>query len=307
MSEQMVTIGPRVSQDARTTTLNSLKLMGVSGRLSRLSRTSGIMSSNKSLADAISEISKLSAFSGSKKSALAPAMPSIQQENSREMMDGSSKSCMDAVDDSSKSSKEVIDVSDAQVLEEELETLQMLADSYREMTGRAMPLDMTVEQAYAELRVLTMKAWQDSEDSAAADADIDTSAVTSTPAGADGSSRADEKINVADKFRRGVSKAKLQLRVFGSLKVLHADDWGNDMVAPLNASYHSSNSRLFSLPVCPLLTAWRVCATVCLCRVAGRATQGLLSRGHWPCDATGHVHRASGARDAPTCDAGVAG
>ena len=39
------------------------------------------------------------------------------------------------------------------------EVLQMLADSYREITGRAMPSDMTVEQAHAELKMRTIAAW----------------------------------------------------------------------------------------------------------------------------------------------------
>lgn len=40
------------------------------------------------------------------------------------------------------------------------EAMQMLADSYREVTGRDMPTTMTAEEAYAELRLLTIAGWQ---------------------------------------------------------------------------------------------------------------------------------------------------
>lgn len=63
--------------------------------------------------------------------------------------------------------KDDVDVSDgvsttkpaADAEAEDLETLKMLADSYREVTGQALPPNMTVEQAYKELKMRAMAAW----------------------------------------------------------------------------------------------------------------------------------------------------
>lgn len=74
---------------------------------------------------------------------------------------------------------------------------QMLADSYREVTGRTMPATMTAEEAYAELRLITMAAWQGDDE---ADAPADAADEPASPQGG----------TILDRMRKGVRKSRVR-------------------------------------------------------------------------------------------------
>lgn len=116
---------------------------------------------------------------------------------------------------------------------EEEEVLQMLKDSYREVTGHAIPDSMTVDEAYAELRLRTMAAWQGEDDIAEEEEE-----------------EAGSGLSVLEKLRKGIVMTKISLRAIGPMKLskkgpleLKDDDWDAEMLQMLQASYREVTGR----------------------------------------------------------------
>jgi len=117
--------------------------------------------------------------------------------------------------------------------------LQMLKDSFREVTGHAMPASMTLEEGYAALRLRTVASWMEHGDDLP-DADTGPGAlVRSTTA-------------PVDKLRRGIRKSRNSLRM-GKVTIedpvgegtpgLADDDWDTDMIEMLTDSYREVTGR----------------------------------------------------------------
>ena len=114
---------------------------------------------------------------------------------------------------------------------DDAEALQMIKDSYREVTGREMPSHMTAEEGYAELRLLTIARWQGEE--------ID-----------DESESAGTAKSPLDRLRAKVRVAKLQLLLFAPSErgaapavALADNDWTTELMDMLKASYREMTGR----------------------------------------------------------------
>lgn len=116
------------------------------------------------------------------------------------------------------------------------EVLQMLADSYREVTGRAMPPTMTAEEAYAELRLRTVAAWQG-----------DLNALSESLRSSEGSP-AEKRSSMVDSMRTSARRSRLSLKNAQSVMAstapsLKDEDWDPEMLEMLKASYREVTGR----------------------------------------------------------------
>ena len=150
-------------------------------------------------------------------------------------------------------------VKTAEEEEDERMMLEMLKDSYREVTGRMMPEGMSAEEAMAELRMLQAAAWQKLCDD-------------------DEPRPGPEDASPLDKLRRGGKKARMSLRIGGI--IMKADPMHGEATATTATTAFAvhplclptcSSSRL---PLC-MGSAW-LCSALALRWLCAAFLQSVL-------------------------------
>ena len=229
-------------------TRNQLSVMGLSGRLQR----SGVMQSNKSLLTLQKEL-------GQSMARMKLETPAIE-EDSGEAIDvgdaasvpppagnGAAAHLNPEEDGDDDHSAEAPSKSVPLGAVQDWEVLQALADSYREVTGRAMPEDMTAEQAYAELKMRTIAAWGGDVEMLAAESTDSVKSVGDSEASEDREERQIRKLGKAFKSARNalaLARHKGTDAVdVGATAALKEDDWDEQMLEMLKASYREITGR----------------------------------------------------------------
>lgn len=180
-------------------TRQSLQLMGLSGRMKRMSTQMGssgaMFKSSRALVGGLGELSEDKAARDDE-----AAIPATEDESG-------------TPDDND-------------------DALQMLKDSFRELTGHAMPEGMTLEEGYAELRLKTVSSWMarasSSRLSLMPEESSEKSTLSAAPRG---------------KLQGGIRKVRTSLRV-GSLIMqdpvdteplseLREEDWDTELIQML--------------------------------------------------------------------------
>jgi len=227
-------------------TRRSLQLMGISGRIQReglkestsfqgkemgpLKRAS--MQKEMGLTSRLS-MKRMSINAEKKRMSMANAMSgsAIQMMPKMKEEEGEVPSIHEELTQIDDNQEEGVDDDDL---------LQMLKDSFREVTGHAMPAGMTLQEGYAALRLKTVASWM-------ADGDELPTASTKGPG-----TLHRLQTSPMDKMRRGIRKSRMSLRM-GKVTIedpleleeggLADEDWDQDLIDMLKDSYREVTGR----------------------------------------------------------------